>query len=585
MREGSLKVTNPAKFLVLGASGLVGQSLCAKLNFTSSNVVALSTRDLDLTSHTAAAALASLLEPEATVVFLSMLRPSRERGPTALEKNVQMARSLASALERRPVAHLILLSSDAVYPTTLEPISEKTPLAPQDDYGRAHVEREALLTKVCQEKNISLSIFRPCAIYGSGDPENTYGPTRFVRTASESGVIQLFGEGEDTRDHVFVDDLADLILASARRRITGIFNVASGTPVTFADVAGWVVGAENKPVRIESLERKQPVSHRRIDVGLLRSAFPECGFRPVEAGIQSLKQPTPSFQLVPSHTDARMEMMKPIERFEQINRELPSTCDITFYVPCLNEEGNVGVTLENLISVCRELKISFEAIVVDDASIDGTLAEVQAVQAKYPSEKIRIVSNSDRRGLARNYCDAAYIANGRYFMMICGDNAEPPESMRAIIGRMGEADMIVPVFNHRDSRPWSRRFVSKSFVWLVSVISGTDLDYYNGPVLHRRFNVMRWHADTDCFAYQAEIITRLIQEGASYIEVEVANKDRETGTSTALSFKNWLGVCHSLVQIALRRLRRYLFSKEKDAERALRQSASSEQNKGHRKAS
>ena len=582
-------MANAAKILVLGASGLVGKSLCAKLKLSSSDFLALSTRDLDLTSPASAAALATLLEPEATIVVLSMLRPSRERGPAALEKNVQMARSLASALERRPVAHIILLSSDAVYPITLEPISEKTPLSPQDDYGRAHVEREALLTKVCEEKEISLSIFRPCAIYGSGDPEDTYGPARFVRTASESGVIQLFGEGEDTRDFVFVDDLADLILATARRRITGIFNVASGTPATFADVAGWVVGAEQRPVRIESLERKQPVSHRRMNVRLLRSMFPECGFRPVEAGIQLLKQPAPSFQLVSSPPDARMKMMnantKPIEKFEQINRELPSTCDITFYVPCLNEEGNVGVTLENLISVCREMKITFEAIVVDDASIDGTLAEAQAVQTKYPGEKIRIVSNSDRRGLARNYCDAAYIANGRYFMMICGDNAEPPESMRAIFGRMGEADMIVPVFNHRDSRPWSRRFVSKSFVWLVRVASGTHLDYYNGPVLHRRFNVMRWHADTDCFAYQAEIITRLLQEGASYIEVEVANKDREAGTSTALSFKNWLGVCHSLVQIALRRLRRYLFSKEKDAERALRQSASSEQNKGQSKAS
>ena len=70
---------------------------------------------------------------------------------------------------------------------------------------------------------------------------------------------------------------------------------------------------------------------------------------------------------------------------------------------------------------------------------------------------------------------------------------------------------------------------------------------------------MRWHADTDGFGYQAEILARLLEEGASYIEVEVPNYDRDSGVTKAFSVKNFLAVSHSLFQIFLRRLRWYLY--------------------------
>lgn len=251
--------------------------------------------------------------------------------------------------------------------------------------------------------------------------------------------------------------------------------------------------------------------------------------------------------------------MKPLEKLVWINREIPSSCDLSVYIPCLNEERNVAETLTTLITICDQMQITFELIVVDDASTDGTIRVAQQVQEKYPDKNIRIVSNQKRRGLARNFVDVSYIANGRYYMLVCGDNAEPPESYRAILERMGEADMVIPIFLEKDQRSKFRRELSRVFTRVVNLISGNDIGYYNGPTLHRRSNVMRWHADTDCFAYQAEIITRLIQEGATYLQVKVENRDRLHGNSKAINFKNFLGVTHSLVQIGLRRLRKWMF--------------------------
>lgn len=242
-----------------------------------------------------------------------------------------------------------------------------------------------------------------------------------------------------------------------------------------------------------------------------------------------------------------------------INRELPSDIDVSFFVPCLNEEGNVARTLATIEAACATVGIRYEVLVFDDASTDGTRDEVVDYAAGHPRQSIRLIANDRSRGLARNYVDGAYLARGRYYMLVNGDHAEPVETLVAVLGLCGQADIIIPVFGGNDRRTAFRRLLSRTFTWLVNVVSGARVGYYNGVVLHHRFNVMRWHADTDGFAYQSEIITRLVQEGATFKEVVVANSDRVVGASKALTLKNLLAVCHSLAQIGFRRLRFALF--------------------------
>ena len=65
---------------------------------------------------------------------------------------------------------------------------------------------------------------------------------------------------------------------------------------------------------------------------------------------------------------------------------------------------------------------------------------------------------------------------------------------------------------------------------------------------------MRWSPFTYGFACQAEIIVKVLEEGGSYIEVEIESIDRNEGASKAFAIKNIFSVIHSLLQIFLRRL-------------------------------
>ncbi|MBC8489531.1 MAG: hypothetical protein H8D45_26230 [Bacteroidetes bacterium] len=125
--------------------------------------------------------------------------------------------------------------------------------------------------------------------------------------------------------------------------------------------------------------------------------------------------------------------------------------------------------------------------------------------------------------------------------------------------QVGNADIIIPYFGSYDNRSIFRLLLSSSFTKIVNFISGFKISYYNGPVMHLRYNVMRWSPDTYGFAYQAELITSVLIEGGSYQEVQIVNTDRDAGISKAFSLKNILSIIHSLLQILLRKLRQFLF--------------------------
>jgi len=236
---------------------------------------------------------------------------------------------------------------------------------------------------------------------------------------------------------------------------------------------------------------------------------------------------------------------------------LPDTLDITFFVPCYNEESNVVGAINKLLEVAESEALSYEILVFDDCSKDRTVEVVQDHQRRRPGKMIRLFTNSVNRGVSRNFFDGAFRARGRHYRLVCGDDVEPIESHLKLIRHMGEADIIVPYFTEIGGRRFHRHVISKLYTKLVNLCGGYRMQYYNGCPIYRRYDVLRFHVETTGFGYQAEFLTRLLHEGKTFIEVPLTSIDREG--SGSLNFRNFVSVSHSLLKIALRRLRVYLF--------------------------
>lgn len=262
----------------MGERGFVARRLITWLHARGIPCRAIGSAEVDLVSSGASVALAQILRPGDSLVFTSALTPEHGRDRATFFKNVSMADHLCPVVNDLPLAHLVYISSDSVYGARHTDIDESSCCEPGEMYPLSHLVREKLLLDACGSAGVRLAILRPTAIFGATDTHNAYGPNRFVRAALHEGRIALFGQGEEQRDHVYIDDVVELIGLCLIHRSAGILNVASGTAHSFAEVARAIVASIGRPVVLESAPRRVPIVHRRFLTSAITGAFPT--FRP-----------------------------------------------------------------------------------------------------------------------------------------------------------------------------------------------------------------------------------------------------------------------------------------------------------------
>ena len=199
---------------------------------------------------------------------------------------------------------------------------------------------------------------------------------------------------------------------------------------------------------------------------------------------------------------------------ELLTPDRQNPLDLTVFISCYNEAEFIISTIETVRDALTEVgNVSYEIIVVDDRSKDQSSELVKAYIAAHPDERVLLRTNKKNRGLAQNYMDVAFVGKGKYYRLICGDNAEPKETMVAVFREIGQADMIIPYYVTSEGKSLYRRSLSNAYSGLVNLISGFRLHYYNGLAVHLRYNVMRWHPNTRGFGFQADIICMLLDQG------------------------------------------------------------------------
>jgi nucleoside-diphosphate-sugar epimerase len=253
--------------------------------------------DIDLLVPGAAIKLAAMLRPTDALVAVAAIAPCKTLD--MLIDNVRLTKAIAAALTAAPVAQVVNISSDAVYADGPLPLSGASPAAPTTLHGVMHLAREIALAEAA--KGAPYATLRPTLIYGASDPHNGYGPNRFRRLAAEGKDIVLFGEGEERRDHVLVDDVAEVIVRVLVHRSTGTLNVATGTTYSFRSIAEQVVGLAGGGIAIKGSPRSGPMPHngyRPFDVSSLRQAFPDFDSTPLPAGLAKAQREATGLQHV-----------------------------------------------------------------------------------------------------------------------------------------------------------------------------------------------------------------------------------------------------------------------------------------------
>jgi dolichol-phosphate mannosyltransferase len=201
----------------------------------------------------------------------------------------------------------------------------------------------------------------------------------------------------------------------------------------------------------------------------------------------------------------------------------------------------------------------WELLLFDDGSTDRTGAIMEEVAAADPRH-VRVTHNPTSRNLGGVYKQGIALARMEYVLMVPGDNENPGHALQAPFDAIGRADIVLPYPVNSDVRGFARHAVSRIYVGLLNRLFGLRVRYYNGTVIHRTANLKALSIKTSSFAYQAEILIKLLCAGKTFVEVPIRiEPPREGRRSRAFRWKNMVQVGRTLgdlfLDLRVRRLR------------------------------
>jgi UDP-glucose 4-epimerase len=223
--------------LITGFRGMIGSAVAARLASAGWNVLSCGgSAKLDLSTE--GCDLCSLFPRPDVVVHLAAAVPNRatviDNAHTAARtRRIDTTVAEACAGWDLPV---IYASGTSLYdPFDASQKSEDSVVQARSPYLQAKLDGERQLLDRCRT-----TVLRVSAPVGPGlNPQLVF--MKYLNAALAGGSLQYWGNGSREQDFICTEDLADLVVAVLRQPIRGIFNAASGKPVTMRTLAETIV--------------------------------------------------------------------------------------------------------------------------------------------------------------------------------------------------------------------------------------------------------------------------------------------------------------------------------------------------------
>lgn len=153
--------------------------------------------------------------------------------------NVFLTIKLLSAAHLHGIKKFVFASSAAVYGDKEGSVSEIDETIPNSPYGLDKLTCEKYIQMYCQQWNIDHLILRLFNVYGQGqNPEYAGVITAFNNAIKNNQPLTIYGDGEQTRDFISVNDVCNYISKFISAEIKNeIFNIGTGNSISINSLA------------------------------------------------------------------------------------------------------------------------------------------------------------------------------------------------------------------------------------------------------------------------------------------------------------------------------------------------------------
>jgi len=281
------------KFLVTGAAGFIGSHLCSRLLQDGAQVFGIDSftdfypkwiKDLNLgplllqsnfkfiPEDILRLDLKKTLE-RMDIVFHLAAQPGvraswGENFSIYTQNNIEATQRLLEAAKSVPMKKFIYASSSSVYGLCPQlPMEETSALIPFSPYGVTKLAAENLCFLYYKNYGVPCVSLRFFTVYGPGQrPDMAF--HKFFKSIAQDKEITVYGDGQQTRDFTFIDDIIEAIVSSIESGKAGeAYNVGGGTRRKLVDLISILERICQKKVNVDYQKgQKGDVRHTYADI-------------------------------------------------------------------------------------------------------------------------------------------------------------------------------------------------------------------------------------------------------------------------------------------------------------------------------
>jgi len=206
-----------------------------------------------------------------------------------IKNNIQATQKLLEAAREIPLKKFIYASSSSVYghcPSL--PMTEKSLLNPLSPYGVTKLAAEQLCFLYFKNYGIPTTSLRFFTVYGPGQrPDMAF--HKFFKAIAEGKEITVFGDGTQTRDFTYIDDIIEANIASLdKAKIGEVYNIGGGHQEKLKDIIPLMEKISQKKIKMKKAERqKGDVPHT---FALIEKARKDLNYSPQTPLLDGLKE-------------------------------------------------------------------------------------------------------------------------------------------------------------------------------------------------------------------------------------------------------------------------------------------------------
>ncbi|HEX4213517.1 MAG TPA: dolichyl-phosphate beta-glucosyltransferase [Candidatus Dormibacteraeota bacterium] len=200
---------------------------------------------------------------------------------------------------------------------------------------------------------------------------------------------------------------------------------------------------------------------------------------------------------------------------------------LSIVIPAYNEEPRLPGTVRHAIAYLEGARRSYELVLVDDGSIDGTLDYMRRLQSERP--RVRVIQLRPNRGKGKAVCEGVRAARGELILYSDADLSTPIEELPRLEQAIEDGADVA--FGSRAApgarevnQPFYRRVMGKGFNVLVRLLllpefrdTQCGFKLFRATVARESFAATR----TEGFAFDVEVLWRAKRAGFRVVEVPV----------------------------------------------------------------